>query len=98
MYRDLLDAIAECFDRIMNDEADQATEVSALIEACQQAMEEEREGALGPWEQRELDYARVAHRDGWLRLALTAAEKALRVSQLPAAEYAYGASYGKPAE
>lgn len=96
MYRDLLKAIADCFERIADDYAGHEGEVAALIDRCQQAIEDEREGALGPWEQRELDYARAAQRAGWLRLALTATEKALLVSQLPPAEYAYGANYGQP--
>ena len=58
-------------------------------------MEDEREGAIGPWEQRELDDARIAVRGGFLRLALVAAEKALIVSQLPRAEYEYGLNYGR---
>jgi hypothetical protein len=97
MYRDLLQAIEDCFAHIADDYAGHEGEVAALIEQCQQAIEDEREDALGLWEQRELDYARTALRDGWLRLALTAAEKALLVSQLPPAEYAYGANYGQPA-
>lgn len=97
MYRDLLKAIADCFECIADDYAGHEGEVATLIEQCQQAIEGERGGALGPWEQRELDYARTARRAGWLRLALTAAEKALLVSQLPPAEYAYGANYGQPA-
>jgi hypothetical protein len=51
---------------------------------------------IGPWEQRELDYARVAVPDRFLRLALVAEEKALIVSQLPRAEYEYGLNYGRP--
>jgi hypothetical protein len=38
--------------------------------------------------------ARAALAAGWLRLALTAADKALRVNELPANEYAYGMNYG----
>ena len=90
-------AIADCFERIADDYAGHGGEVATLIEQCQQAIEDSCEGALGPWEQRELDYTRTAQRTGWLRLALTAAEKALLVSQLPPAEYAYGANYGQPA-
>jgi len=97
MYRDLLQAVADCFTHIADDYTGHEGDVAALIEQCQQAIEDEREGALGLWEQRELDYARTALRAGWLRLALTSAEKALLVSQLPPAEYAYGANYGQPA-
>jgi hypothetical protein len=97
MYRDLLKAIADCFERIADDYAGHEGDVAALIDQCQQAIERERDGVLGPWEQRELDYARAALRAGWLRLALTATEKALLVSQLSPAEYEYGASYGQPA-
>jgi cytochrome c551/c552 len=96
MYRDLLKAIAESFERIADNYAGHEGEVATLIEQCQEAIEDAREGALGPWEKRELDYARTAQRAGWLRLALAAAEKALLVSQLPPDEYAYGASYSQP--
>jgi hypothetical protein len=97
MHRDLLQAIADCFAHIADDYTGHEGEVAALIERCQQAIEDERKGALGLWEQRELDYARTVLGAGWLRLALTAAEKALLVSQLPPAEYAYGTNYGQPA-
>jgi hypothetical protein len=66
-----------------------------VIDECEQAMEDEREGAIGPWEQRELDYARIAVHSGFLKLALVAAEKALIVSQLSRAEYEYGLNYGR---
>ena len=66
-----------------------------VIDECEQAMEDEREGAIGPWEQRELDYARIAVHSGFLKLALVAAERALIVSQLSRAEYEYGLNYGR---
>jgi len=92
MYRGLLKAIADCFNRIADGYSGHEGDVAALIDQCRQAIEDERGSAVGPWEQRELDYAREAPRAGWLRLALTAAEKALFVSQLPPAEYEYGAN------
>ncbi|MGF7192453.1 hypothetical protein JOE11_005531 [Robbsia andropogonis] len=58
---------------------------------------EEREGGVGIWEARELDYARSAAAGGFLRLALVAAEKALLVSQLQHAEYGYGLNYSRSA-
>jgi hypothetical protein len=96
MYSKLLHAIAECSSRIADDYVGHEGEVAALIDQCQQAIEE-GEGALGPWEQSEINYARTALRSGWLRLALAAAEKALVVNRLPRAEYEYGANYGRPA-
>jgi hypothetical protein len=96
MYRNLLQAIADCSSRIADDYVGHEGEVAALIDQCQQAIEDELEGALGPWELRELDYARTALRSGWLRLALAATEKALVVSQLSPDEYAYGVNYSKP--
>ncbi|MDO5946745.1 hypothetical protein [Burkholderia cepacia] len=70
-------------------------DVLNVIAECQRAMEEEREGAIGPWERRELEYARIAVRDGFLRLALVAAEQALIVSQRLRAEYQYGLNNGR---
>lgn len=58
---------------------------------------------LGPWERGELCLARPAHAVGCLRLSLTAAHKALQVSELPRGQYDCGWTYsqdqiGKPAE
>jgi hypothetical protein len=92
-----MESIAECLEPVAGSYDGHDQEVLEVIATCQEAMEEERKGAIGPWEQRELDYARVAVRDGFLRLALVAAEKALIVSQLPRAEYGYGLNYGRPA-
>jgi hypothetical protein len=80
-----MEAIAECLELVVDSYEGHEQDVLKVIVDCQEAMEEEREGAIGPWEQRELDYARIAVRDGFLRLALVAAEKALVVSQLPLA-------------
>lgn len=90
MYQRQMDAIAECLELVTDSYEGHEQAVLTVIANCQEAMEEESEGAVGPWEQRELEYARVAVRDGFLRLALVAAEKALVVSQLPRAEYEYG--------
>ena len=97
MCQQRMESIAECLELVAESYDGHDQEVLEVIAACQEAMEEERKGAIGPWEQRELDYARVAVRDDFLRLALVAAEKALIVSQLPRAEYAYGLNYGRPA-
>ncbi|MBU9589601.1 hypothetical protein [Burkholderia multivorans] len=95
MYEKQMAAIAEGFRLVADKYEGHEQAVLAIITDCQGAMEAEREGAVGPWEQRELDYARVAVRDGFLRLALVAAEKALIVSQLPRNEYEYGLNYGR---
>lgn len=95
MYQQQMNAIAECLELVAESYDGHEQKVLEVIAACQDAMEEEREGAIGLWEQRELDYARAAVRDGFLRLALVAAEKALIVSQLPRAEYEYGLNYGR---
>jgi hypothetical protein len=95
MYRKQMEAIAECLELVAASYEGREQDVLNVIAECQQAMEEQREGAIGPWEQRELDYAQVAVRNGFLRLALVAAEKALVVSQLPRAEYEYGLNYGR---
>jgi hypothetical protein len=96
MYQQRMESIAECLELAAESYDGYDQKVLEVIAACQEAMEEGREGAIGPWEQRELDYARVAMRDGVLRLALVAAEMAPIVSQLPRAEYEYGLSYGRP--
>jgi hypothetical protein len=95
MYQKQMESIAECHELVAVSYDGHQQLVLNVIADCQEAMEEEREGAIGPWEQRELDYARIAARDGFLRLALAAAEKALIVSQLPRAEYEYGLNYGR---
>ncbi len=95
MYRDLLQAIADCFQAVADDYKDHEAKVTDLIDQCQERLEAERKGAVGSWEQRELDYARAALASAWLRLALTAAEKAILVSQLLPEEYEYGMNYGK---
>jgi hypothetical protein len=94
MYSDQLVAIRVCAEKIADNYAGHEGNVLALIDSCQTAIEEYREGYAGDWEMRELDYARQAVANGFLRLALTAAEKALVVSQLPPAEYEYGMNYG----
>ncbi|VVE18413.1 hypothetical protein [Pandoraea cepalis] len=94
MYLDQLNAIGNCLGLAAISYVGHEQTVLEIIDDCQRAMEEEREGAIGPWEQRELDYARVAVRSGFLRLALVAAEKALIVSQLPRDEYEYGFNFG----
>ncbi|KVF80072.1 MULTISPECIES: hypothetical protein [Burkholderia cepacia complex] len=96
MYEKQMTAIAEGFQLVADSYEGHEQAVLDVIADCQSAMEEEREGAIGAWEQRELDYARVAVREGFLRLALVAAEKALIVSQLPRDEYEYGLNYGCP--
>ncbi|MCA8100122.1 hypothetical protein [Burkholderia contaminans] len=96
MYEKQMSAIAEGFRLVADSYEGHEQAVLDVIADCQSAMEEECEGAIGAWEQRELDYARVAVRDGFLRLALVAAEKALIVSQLPRDEYEYGLNYGRP--
>ena len=96
MYEKQMSAIAEGFRLVADSYVGQEQAVLGIIADCQNAMEAEREGAVGPWEKRELDYARIAVRDGFLRLALVAAGKALVVSQLPRNEYEYGLSYGRP--
>jgi hypothetical protein len=95
MYQQQMESISECLELVAESYDGHEHDVLNVIAECQRAMEEEREGAIGPWEQRELDYARIAVRDGFLRLALVAAEKALIVSQLPRAEYEYGLNYGR---
>ena len=95
MYQKQMESIAECLKVVAESYDGHQQSVLKVIGECQEAMEEEREGAIGLWEQRELDYARIAVRDGFLRLALVAAEKALIVSQLPRAEYEYGLNYGR---
>lgn len=95
MYEKQMNAIAECLRLVADSYNGHEQAVLSVIADCQNAMDEERDGAVGPWEQRELDYARVAVRAGFLRLALVAAEKALVVSQLPRDEYEYGLNYSR---
>lgn len=98
MYETQMALLADTLDRVTDDYHGHEQAVLAVIAECEQAMEDEREGAIGPWERREIDYARMAVHNGFLRLALVAAEKALIVSQLPRAEYEYGLNYGRPNE
>jgi hypothetical protein len=95
MRRDLVLAMVECAEHQYAGYEGLADEVAALIDQCERAIEIEKEGVLGPWERSELDYARSRLRDGWIGLALTAAEKALAVSALRGPEYAYGWEYGQ---
>ncbi|MFM0742248.1 hypothetical protein PQQ51_33945 [Paraburkholderia xenovorans] len=95
MYQKQMESIAECLELVAESYDGHEQDVLKVITESEEALEEEREGAIGPWEQRELDYARIAVRDGFLRLALVAAEKALISSQLPRAEYEYGLNYGR---
>lgn len=68
--------------------------VLALIQECRVALANTT-GELGPWEAHELDYAEAAVRANFLRLALTAVEKAIAVSKLSNDEYEYGFNYGR---
>jgi hypothetical protein len=94
MYEKQMNEIAECLRLVADSYDGHDHAVLDVIADCERAMEQEREGAIGAWERRELDYARAAVREGFLRLALVAAEKALIVSQLPRDEYEYGLNYG----
>lgn len=95
MYEQQMNAIVECLRLVADSYDGHEHAVLDVIADCESAMEQEREGAIGAWERRELDYARAAVRDGFPRLALVAAEKALIVSQLPRDEYEYGLNYGR---
>lgn len=95
MYEAQFAAIDQCLGRIAGGYEGHEQDVLAIIDDCEAALKATRAGAVGPWERRELEYARNAVRSGFLRLALVATEKALEVSQLPRAEYEYGLNYGK---
>lgn len=95
MFEKQMALLVDTLQRIADDYRGHEQTVLDVIAECEQAIEDEREGAVGPWERRELDYARAAAQSGFLRLALVAAEKALIVSQLPRAEYEYGLNYGR---
>lgn len=94
--RDLTRAMAECAELLLNGYDGHERTVASLIDRSEQLIETEKAGVIGPWERSELAYARTRLLDGWLGLALTAAGKALAVSALPQAEYAYGWSHGNP--
>ncbi|WP_176316683.1 hypothetical protein [Burkholderia vietnamiensis] len=98
MYETQRALLVDTLERVADDYRGHEQAVLDVIAECEQAVEDQREGAIGPWERRELDYARVAVHNGFLRLALVAAEKALVVSQLPHAEYEYGLNYGRTNE
>jgi len=85
------DAIARRYGKI--EDEDRAL-VAKLIDQCEIAAMN-KEADLGPWERRELGLARAALASGWLRLALTAAHKALQVSELPSDQYDYGWNYSQ---
>ncbi|SRR5579859_169680 len=53
------------------------------------------DGALGPWEKAELEYAEAAVNTNFLRLALTCIDKAIAVHNLPDQDYEYGFNYGR---
>ncbi|KVN07894.1 MULTISPECIES: hypothetical protein [unclassified Burkholderia] len=95
MYEKQMALLVDTLERIADDYHGHEQAVLDAIAECEQALEDEREGAIGPWERRELDYARVAVHDGFRRVALMAAEKALIVSQLSRDEYEYGLNYGR---
>jgi hypothetical protein len=69
MRHDLVVDMAECAVRLHAGYAGLTDEVAALIDRCEQVIETGKEGALGPWERSELDYARATLLDGWLGLA-----------------------------
>jgi hypothetical protein len=96
MYEKQMNEIAECLRLVADSYDGHDHAVLDVIADCERAMEQEcGGGAIGAWERRELDYARAAVREGFLRLALVAAEKALIVRQLPRDEYEYGLNYGR---
>ncbi|MBP0621563.1 hypothetical protein [Cupriavidus consociatus] len=80
MYDDLLGDLSDCLDRIVGGDINREREVADLIERCMRAIEAEV-GMVGPREQQELARARVACDDGYLRLALSSARKALAASE-----------------
>jgi hypothetical protein len=75
MYEKQMSAITEGFRLVVDGYEGREQAVLDIIADRQEALEAEREGVVGLWEKRELDYARNAVRDGFLRLALVAAEK-----------------------
>jgi hypothetical protein len=81
MYRDLLKAIADSFERIADDYAGHEGEVAALIEQCQRAIEDDLGGAPGPWERREMTMrARRSAPDGCAWLSLPPKRRCWRAS------------------
>lgn len=98
VHEALHDAIQKAFDVLaVHDgriEDEQRVLVADLIERCEIASMN-ADADLGPWERSELGLARAAHAAGWLRLSLTAAQKALRVSELPTDQYDYGWNYSQ---
>ena len=95
----MFENIIEKIDAMAHELADRNYEGKhdSIIRIIDEAREElaRAKGELGPWEAEELDYAEQAVRHNFLMLALTATDKALNVSQLPADEYKYGFSYTK---
>jgi len=81
MHEDLLSDLSDCFDQIVGGDAAHESEVAALIERCERAIEAGT-GAVGLWERQELARARTAHGEGLLQLALLSAKRALTVSEL----------------
>ena len=94
----LYDAIQNAFDVLAAHDGKIEDEhralVAGLIERCEIAAMN-TDADLGPWERREFALARAAHAAGWLRLSLTAAHKALQVSELPRDQYDYGWTYSQ---
>jgi hypothetical protein len=94
----LYDAIQNAFDVLAAHggriEDEHRALVAGLIERCEIAAMN-TDADLGPWERREFALARAAHAAGWLRLSLTAAHKALQVSELPRDQYDYGWTYSQ---
>jgi hypothetical protein len=64
MYEKQMNAIAEGFRLVVDRYQGHEQAVLDIIVDCKNALEAEREGSAGPWKQRELDYARIAVRDG----------------------------------
>lgn len=90
----LADRIDELFAELRQEGYEnQHGRVRALIEEAR-AVVARPTGELGQWEAQELDYAEAAVNTNFLRLALTAIEKAIAVNKLSPEEYEYGFNYG----
>ncbi len=66
-------------------------EVEALLAQTREVLEGDAD--LGKWEREQLDYADVAIRSNFLKLAVFYAIKAVLVSRLPKDEYEQGYGY-----
>ncbi len=93
-HRDLLETLARLYEELFASYAGREADVLEAADRCASYLRDEN-GNLGKWENAEIEYAKLAVGDGFLRLAVSALVKAVKVSELPPDEYEYGFNYNR---